>query len=83
MLFNLQTKITFKKQECKRLLSFQQKLFSSVIPNADAPRIYSGSEIRGWSIFFRLNNIVKRLGLGLGTWDLGPGTWDLGPGTWE
>ena len=22
--------------------------------------------------------IVKRLGLGLGTWDLGPGTWDLG-----
>ena len=25
--------------------------------------------------------IVKRLGLGLGTWDLGPGTWDLGPGT--
>ena len=24
--------------------------------------------------------IVKRLGLGLGTWDLGPGTWDLGPG---
>ena len=22
---------------------------------------------------------VKRLGLGLGTWDLGPGTWDLGP----
>ena len=31
------------------------------------------------------NKIVKRLGLGLGTWDLGlgPGTWDLGPGTWE
>ena len=27
--------------------------------------------------------IVKRLGLGLGTWDLGPGTWDLGPGTWD
>ena len=28
------------------------------------------------SMFF-----VKRLGLGLGTWDLGPGTWDLGPRT--
>ena len=27
--------------------------------------------------------IVKRLGLGLGTWDLGPWTWDLGPGTWD
>ena len=27
--------------------------------------------------------IVKRLGLGLGTWDLGLGTWDLGPGTWD
>ena len=27
------------------------------------------------------NVIVKRLGLGLGTWDLGPGTWDLGPRT--
>ena len=27
--------------------------------------------------------IVKRLGLGLGTWDLGPGTWDLGLGTWD
>ena len=27
--------------------------------------------------------VVKRLGLGLGTWDLGPGTWDLGPGTWD
>ena len=27
--------------------------------------------------------IVKRLGLGLGTWDLGPGTWDLGPGIWD
>ena len=26
---------------------------------------------------------VKRLGLGLGTWDLGLGTWDLGPGTWN
>ena len=26
---------------------------------------------------------VKRLGLGLGTWDLGPRTWDLGPGTWD
>ena len=26
-------------------------------------------------------DIVKRLGLGPGTWDLGPGTWDLGPGT--
>ena len=25
--------------------------------------------------------IVKRLGLGPGTWDLGPGTWDLGPRT--
>ena len=24
--------------------------------------------------------IVKRLGLGPGTWDLGPGTWNLGPG---
>ena len=24
--------------------------------------------------------IVKRLGLGLGTWDLGLGTWDLGLG---
>ena len=24
------------------------------------------------------SSIVKRLGLGLGTWDLGPGTWDLG-----
>ena len=30
----------------------------------------------------QLNHIfVKRLGLGLGTWDLGPGTWDLGPRT--
>ena len=29
------------------------------------------------------NLIVKRLGLGPGTWDLGPGTWDLGPGTWD
>ena len=28
-----------------------------------------------------LVGIVKRLGLGLGTWDLGHGTWDLGPGT--
>ena len=27
--------------------------------------------------------IVKRLGLGLGTWDLGLGTWDLGNGKWE
>ena len=26
---------------------------------------------------------VKRLGMGLGTWDLGPGTWDLGPRTWD
>ena len=29
----------------------------------------------------RILTIVKRLGLGLGTWDLGPGTWDLGPRT--
>ena len=27
--------------------------------------------------------IVKRLGLGLGTWDLGLGTWDLGSWTWD
>ena len=32
---------------------------------------------------FKIIKIVKRLGLGLGTWDLGPGTWDLGPGTWD
>ena len=30
-----------------------------------------------------IRTIVKRLGLGLGTWDLGLGTWDLGPGTWD
>ena len=28
-----------------------------------------------------VSDIVKRLGLGLGTWNLGPRTWDLGPGT--
>ena len=30
-----------------------------------------------------LQRIVKRLGLGPGTWDLGPGTWDMGHGTWD
>ena len=34
-------------------------------------------------IYIEIFIIVKRLGLGLGTWDLGPGTWDLGPGTWD
>ena len=29
------------------------------------------------------HEIVKRLGLGLGTWDPGPGTWDLGTGTFD
>ena len=32
-------------------------------------------------VFAPLAAIVKRLGLGPGTWDLGPGTWDLGPRT--
>ena len=42
---------------------------------------WSGDVEMELGVELELDNIVKRLGLGLGTWDLGPGTWDLGPRT--
>ena len=62
----------------------KSRISSSFFPNVElCPFLADKGTVRyaPLGLLFKLTQkliIVKRLGLGIGTWDLGSGTWDLG-----